>query len=95
MDVMEFLEPIIYENLHELQPGEWIWDNRLVLRRKHDRSLGNGVVSEPIGFRQIHILDLKNLSYGDKLFMLSEIGGYEWTYFELNRFYRFKRKEET
>lgn len=99
MDVMEFLEPITYENIHELQPGEWIWDNSLVKRRPHNRSIGDETITEPIGFRQVHILDLKLYPhYIGKQFMLSEVagfisGGYEWVYFSKNRFYRFKRKE--
>ena len=96
MDVMEFLEPITAENLSELSPGEWIWDNSSVLRRVHNYDLSENLITEPAGFRQIHILDTKEFyKFGNKPFMLTSLrsNGYEWVYFIEDRFYRFKRKE--
>ena len=74
MDVMQFLEPIIYENICELEPGEWIWDNCLVTRLVHERCLDKKTTKEPIGFRQIDILDLAGFSViNTHPFMLSSI----------------------
>ena len=101
MDVMELLEPITYENMHELKPGEWIWNNRMVEKRVHKRTLDTETIFEPYGFRQIDILDLKGFGvYNNQPFMLSTTGGRtygyaEWVYFMVDRFYRFKRQEET
>lgn len=95
LDIMQFLTPITRENLCELQPGEWIWDNKQIERRAHKRSLGDEFITEPIGFRQIDILDLDFIS--GKPFMLSNSysGHYgcdrSWTYFEEGRFFMFKR----
>ena len=96
MDILNLLEPITYENLHELHPGEWIWDDEKHARRAHKATIYNESVVEPIGFRQIHILDLKNFPmYSSKPFMLSSIDnigfgrGTEWVYFKEGRFYKF------
>lgn len=96
---MDLFEPITYENIRELKPGEWIWDSKTISRREHSRTLWPEAIEEPIGFRQIHILDRKDFPrFSSKPFMLSDIdsshGGYTWTYFELGRFYKF-RKEKT
>lgn len=88
-------ELITHENIHELHPGEWIWDNKPQARRAHKRSIYNESILEPIGFRQIHILDLETHPK-TKPFMLSSIdnigfgSGTSWVYFEPNRFYKFK-----
>ena len=99
MDVMELLEPITYENMYELKPGEWIWDNSMVVKRVHKRTLDDEIITEPYGFRQIHILDLTGFgSWHSQPFMLTTIGtDYygQWVYFMVDRFYRFKRQEET
>lgn len=96
----DIFEPITYDTLHELVPGEWIWDNKLTERREHKRSLDNATVTEPIGFRQIDILDLDLYpQYSSKPFMLSGAAysgnhtGLEWVYFELGRFYKFKKEK--
>lgn len=100
MDVMNFLEPITHENIYDLEPGEWIWDNKSVTRRVHERCLDDKIITEPIGFRQIDILDLAGFSViNTHPFMLSSIDdirglrGYRWEYFEPGRFYRFKKEE--
>lgn len=96
MDYLSMMEPITYENFNTLKPGDWIWDNNLVERRDHKRSLANERHSEPFGFRQIHILDINDNGYfGCQPFMLSANWdsfnyGAVWTYFELDRFYKFK-----
>ena len=99
VDIMSLLEPITYENINELEPGEWIWDNKLIDRRFHDKNLWNKTVAEPIGFRLLHILDLKHFPrFSSKPFLLSTFDhygfDYTWEYFEEGRFYRFKRKGE-
>lgn len=94
------LEPVTQDNLHELQPGEWIWDDKLVERRVHKATLGNETILEPIGFRQITILDL-NLypRWSSKPFQLSDTNSLSfesrggWTYFEEGRFYKLSRKD--
>lgn len=95
MDVMELMEPITRIDItYELKPGEWIWDSKLVRRRAHERSLMHEPVLEPVGFRQIHILNTEDFPrFTSKPFMLSDIdrGGYNWEYFEEGRFYRFKK----
>lgn len=97
MDIMQFLTPITKENLCELQPGEWIWDGYLTARRVHKRSLGDEFINEPIGFRQIDILDLELYPrYSSKPFLLTNLHsdrGYSasWEYFEEGRFFMFKR----
>ena len=88
------LIPITRENIYALKPGDWIWDDKPIERRKHERSLYPETVIEPIGFRQIHILDLEGFhSWNSKPFMLSDIDsnhpGPWWVYFEDGRFYRF------
>lgn len=95
-NLFNILKPITYDNLHELHPGEWIWDDKEHARTAHKPSIYPESVVEPIGFRQIHILDLYNFPrFSSKPFMLSSIDnfgfgrGTEWVYFEENRFYRF------
>lgn len=98
---MSLLEPITVDNIHELQPGEWIWDNKDTERNKHGRSLALEYtpIIEPYGFRQIHILDLNGfMQWQFKPFMLTTIhsgygSSYTWTYWAEGRFYRFKREE--
>lgn len=96
VDVLNLLEPITYENLHELHPGEWIWDSKLYARRAHKKTIYNESIVEPIGFRQVHILDLKDFPrFSSKPFMLTSIDnfgfgrGNEWVHFEHGRFYKF------
>lgn len=90
------LEPITRENIHLLKEGDWIWDNNTIIRYEHGLGLHPKKIEERIGFRQIHILDLKLYpQWSSKPFMLSSIdkGIYQWTYFEEGRFFMFKRKE--
>lgn len=96
MDILNLLEEITYENLHELHPGEWIWDSKRHARRAHKATIYIDSIVEPIGFRQVHILDLKMFpTYSSKPFMLSSIDnsgfgrGTEWVHFEEGRFYKF------
>ena len=89
------LEPITNENLKDLNSGDWIWDNKMISRRKHQRSLNCEYIQEPMGFRIIHILDLEDYPrWSSKPFCLSDIdsafGAYSWTYFEEGRFYKLK-----
>ena len=96
---MDLFEPITMDNISELEPGEWIWDNHMVSRREHRKCFGEEII-EPTGFRQIDILDLDLFPrWSSRPFMLSSIDhrhGATWTRFENNRFYKFKRtfKEE-
>lgn len=89
----DLFEPITYENIHELEPGEWIWDDKQTARREHRMTLDPKSIVEPMGFRQIHILDFEM----SKPFMLSRFDGfhtgYEWVFFEPGRFYKFKKKK--
>ena len=92
------LVPITRENIYTLKPGDWIWDDKAIERRVHNRTLGHETVTEPIGFRLIHILDLDGFhSWNTKPFMLSQFDnghhGYVWVYFEENRFYMCSKKE--
>lgn len=96
---LNLFEPITAETLKDLKPGEWIWDNEKIFRSEHKRTLNADTVIEPKGFRQIHIIDLKDFPrFSSKPFMLSAVagsyrdGGYVWTYFEENRFYRLKER---
>lgn len=94
------MEPITYENINELEPGDWIWDNIPVEKRAHERTPINRIedvrITEPYGFRQIHILeDEPELS--NSPFQLSTVASpspiaYEWVFFEdgKDRFYKFK-----
>ena len=98
---MELFELITSENIHELQPGEWIWDIKEEARRAHKKSIYHESVVEPIGFRQVDILDLELWPrWSSKPFMLSSIDnigfgrGSNWVYFEENRFYRFKKENK-
>ena len=96
LNISDYLEPITRENIHLLKEGEWIWDNDTIFRREHRQTLHPKEIADRIGFRQIHILDLKLYpQWSSKPFMLSSIdkGYYEWTYFEEGRFFMFKRKE--
>lgn len=85
--------PITHDNIYLLNPGDWIWDDKLIERREHERYAQNDTVIEPIGFRQIHRLDLGDFAKGlsSKPFMLSDFdsdrGGYNWVSFEENRFF--------
>lgn len=97
-EIMALLEPITFENIRELRPGEWIWDNQSILRGIHAKSLARGLISEPIGFRQIDILDLDLFpQWSSKPFRLTTIDSRnrdpEWVFFEEGRFYRFRRKD--
>lgn len=94
---MDFMEPITRESVSTLRPGEWIWDDKPVVRREHRRSLGHETITEPIGFRQIDILDTELFPrWSSTPFMLSDCdhGGSKWEYFEEGRYYRIKNKEE-
>lgn len=94
---MSLLEPITIDNIHELQPGEWIWDNQDTERNKHEQSLTYNPIIEPYGFRQVHILHLDGfMRWHFKPFMLTTIhsgygASYTWTAWTEGRFYRFKR----
>lgn len=92
------LELITEYNIQDLEPGDWIWDDKLALRVEHKRSLNRHQIMEPSGFRQIHILDI-DWSYGlrySKPWMLSTFddwrGGYAWEIYDYNRFYKFKKE---
>lgn len=94
------LESITKDNLNELNPGEWIWDDKIVERRPHEVTLGGETIMEPIGFRQITILDLDLYPrWSSKPFKLSDTEGLGfdarsgWTYFEEGRFFMIKRKD--
>lgn len=98
---INLLEPITHENIKELSPGEWIWDNRQIEKWPHRRTLSSdSTIFEAAGFRQIHILDLDYLLFSNKPFMLSLAANgvryrqliCEWEYFEEGRFYRFKKE---
>lgn len=99
---LSLFEPITSENIYALKPGDWIWDNKEIVRREHKRTLSveKPTVEEPIGFRQIDILDLKYFGtlWNDKPFMLTDIDNRfssdprNWVRFEEGRFYMFKRK---
>lgn len=96
--ITDLLELITEENIYELQPGDWIWDNKLIERRAHKRTIHSETITEPMGFRQIHILDI-DTQYGliySKPFMLSSVDGLYhtsyWEIFELNRYYKFKKE---
>lgn len=98
---LDLFELITYENIHELQPGEWIWDNKQQARRVHKRSIYNESIVEPIGFRIVNIIDLDGFyRFHSKPFMPSSIdnigfgSGMTWEYFELNRFYKFKKENK-
>lgn len=96
-DLMNLLEPITRKNIHELKPGEWIWDNWHVYRMGHTRESMYAHVPERIGFRMISLLDLKYFEYSNKPFMLTDVDdgrtGGVWPTFKEDRFYRFKRKD--
>ena len=90
------VEPVTISNINSLKPGEWIWDNQTITRRAHERTLGDKKIEEPIGFRHIHILNLKDFpKYSNKPFMLSTIDDslwrFEWVTFKEGRFYKFKK----
>ena len=96
---MNLLELITTDNIHELQPGEWIWDNKLIERTEHAASIDPKPIVEPIGFRQIDILDLKDFHrFSWTPFMLTNIDSsyphrpHSWVYWENNRFYRFRKE---
>lgn len=92
----DLLEPITIDMVKELQPGEWIWDDKPIMRSVHKLTLSRETVVEPIGFRQIHILSSDFPGWSNKPFMLTdtERGYYKWEYFERGRYYRFKKKLE-
>ena len=93
------LTPITRDNIHVLKPGDWIWDDKMVERRVYKRSLRADKIMEPIGFRQIYILDLTDFDsqLRNKPFMLSDIDSdyhtHTWVNFEENRFYIAAEKE--
>ena len=71
---MQFLEPITYENICELEPGEWIWDSKIIERDIHERNLTFETIEEPIGFRQIDILNLSGFGvFNYRPFALSNV----------------------
>ena len=97
---INLLEPITHENIKELSPGEWIWDNKQIEKLPHIRTLSSdSTISEAAGFRQIHILDLDNLKFSNPFMLSSSANGLryrqfisEWVNFEEGRFYRFKKE---
>lgn len=92
-NILDILEPITEDNIRDLKPGDWIWDNQMIIRDEHRVSLLPNKISEPIGFRLIDILDISGLHWSGKPFMLSDIndGGYHWEYFKPGRFFKFKK----
>ena len=97
MELMSIMKPITEENLSELKPGEWIWDNMLTAKNAHKRTLKYEKITEPVGFRQVHILDITGFRKAtDKPFMLSDHtqGGNKWVHFEEGRFFKFKKGME-
>lgn len=97
-DLHDMFEPITSENVNELKPGEWIWDNKETIRKDHVNDYVRDNILEPIGFRQIDILEKSDIypQYSDMPFTLSVFDGgstgYRWVPFEENRFYRFKKE---
>jgi hypothetical protein len=95
---MNLFEVITTQNITELRPGEWIWDSELIERNAHERSLTSRKISEPIGFRQIRLLDLKDAGgYYTKPFVLSSSDDNVqdfWTCFVPNQFYKFKKEKK-
>lgn len=97
---MSLFELITRENIYTLKPGEWIWDSKTIERPEHARSLNKKTVVEPIGFRQIDILDLKDFGtiFNNQPFMLTDLDHKfsrdprSWVYWEDGRFYRFKKE---
>lgn len=60
------MEPITYENINELKPGDWIWDGMQIEKEVHVKTKTpnphinpreNYTVIEQYGFRQIHTID--------------------------------------
>lgn len=89
---LQYLEPITIDNLPNLKPGQWIWDNKPVVRGIHKRTLSDETITEPYGFRQIHIVDAEDIKTSRLVFSLTNTvsGGYKWEYFENGRYYKFK-----
>ena len=96
----KLVEQIRYQNISELIPGEWIWDNKIESKLAHEVSMYHDkFILEPVGFRQVHILRLDDFPmFTSKPFMLSKnndihysTNHYVWEYFEEERFYRFKK----
>ena len=95
MKLMKILEPITAENLNELRPGEWIWDRQLIVKNAHKRTMRVETIIEPVGFRQIHILNVDDYPRKTtKPFLLSDSiqGGNFWTEFKEGIFFRIKRE---
>lgn len=104
MKLMNVMEPITKDNIDDLRPGEWIWDNKRVRRATHYHQMNDFAsdgaksvckdIYEPFGFRQIHILDtLGGIVTGTPVFKLSTNSSdraYVWARFEENRYYKFK-----
>lgn len=92
MLLMNILEPITENDLYSLRPGEWIWDNKRIAKAAHKRCLTYEKVYEPIGFRQIHIIESpKDLKYASKPFMLSDHTSNvanRWEPYEYGRYFR-------
>ena len=94
-NIMDILEPITEENIVDLKPGDWIWDNQPIIRDEHRASLRPTKITEPYGFRQVDILDISYLRWSGKPFMLSNANdgksGCKWVYFQRDRFFKFKK----
>lgn len=94
-NILDILEPITEENIHELKPGDWIWDNQEIIRDEHRASPWPNKIIEPYGFRQVDILDVSHLRWSGKPFKLScandGSSGCEWVYFRHDRFFKFKK----
>ena len=87
---MQTLIPIeTIDDLKTLKEGYWLYDKKIVKRRKHGRSLTYEEVEEERGFVKIHVLDLDAIKYSGKIFMLHNIDGEcRWDIFEPNRYFR-------
>lgn len=96
-ELLEMMKPITRDNIDRLRLGEWIWDNHSIEKSKHGKKLGWDKIQEPIGFRQVHIIEddpfIRN--HSSIVFMLSDTyrGGYYWEYFEEGRFYMFRKEK--
>lgn len=93
---MKLIKINTIDELSEIPIGDWLYDTKLVKRRKLGRHLDDDKEMVPRGFCQLSINDWKDYHTAYRILYLRTIDGYEWDGFEPGRYYHaiFENKEE-
>lgn len=91
---MRFIKINTIDELSKIPIGDWLYDTKLVKRRKLGRHLDTGYEMVPRGFCQLSINDWRDYHTTYKILYLETIDGDEWDGFEPGRYYHVIFKNE-